>query len=48
MVLTKLTLAGEDVKEQGAPADPQTVLLTLGAPEKASEFVSVVQEAVPK
>ena len=49
MVLTKLTLASEDAKEeQGAPADPQTVLLNLFDPDKASDFVAVVQGALPK
>lgn len=48
MVLTKLTLASDGSKEeQGGPADPQTVLLTLGAPDKAAEFIAVVQKAVP-
>ena len=49
MVLTKLTLASEDAREeQSAPADPQTVLLNLFGPDKASDFIAVVQGALPK
>ena len=49
MVLTKVTLATKDVKEdQGAPADPQTVLLNLSNPDKASDFIAIVQKALPK
>ena len=49
MVLTRLTLASEDLKEeQDAPADPPMVLFKLADSDRASSFIAIVQDAVPK